>query len=82
MHLFYENIERGLGEIFRDHIIGEIDKLEENAGIDEQRLGYYFRPENRFHQGIYYKMNGQNVVVWRILDMRFNPKRITNAIRG
>ena len=81
MRLFYDNVEQGLGEIFRNHIIDEIDKLENDAGVDEVRFGYFFRPENRFHQGIYYRQQGNEVVVWRVLDMRFNPRRIVAALR-
>ena len=35
---------------------------------------------NRFHQNIYYKIDGDAVVVWRILDQRFNPRRIELAL--
>ena len=77
---FYDSLERGLGLVFRDYIVGEIDKLMNNAGIDVLRMGYFFRPEKRFHQAIYYKMSGSKVTVWRILDMRFNPKRVISAL--
>jgi len=81
MRMFYDGIECGLGTVFRDHILSEVDRLEQDAGVDEMRYGYFFRPGKRFHQGIYYKMDGKNVTVWRILDMRFNPKRIAAALR-
>lgn len=77
---FYDSLEWGLGLVFRDYIIGEVDKLIDDAGVDGERLGYFFRPEKRFHQAIYYKMSGSQVTVWRILDMRFNPKRIIAAL--
>ena len=32
---FYEGLEIGLGARFQDYIFGEIDKIEDNAGIDE-----------------------------------------------
>jgi len=81
MRMFYDGIESGLGTTFRDHILSEIDKLETDAGVDEVRHGYFFRPDKRFHQGIYYKKSGLNVTVWRILDMRFNPRKILAALR-
>ena len=78
---FYDSLEYGLGSVFRDYIVGEVDKLADDAGVDEKRLGYFFRPEKRFHQAIYYKMSGTTVTVWRILDMRFDPRRIFAALR-
>ena len=36
---FYDGLESGLGARFQDYIFGEIDKLEDHAGIDEFILG-------------------------------------------
>lgn len=77
---FYESIELGLGERFQDYIFAEIDKLQDFAGIDEVHFGYYRALANRFHQSIYYKIEGDNVVVWRVLDQRFDPRRIESAL--
>ena len=78
---FYDSIELGLGLEFRNDVVGEIDKLESTAGIDEVRKGYYCRLANRFHQIIYYKVQGRKVTVWRVLDQRFNPRRIAAALQ-
>ena len=64
----------------KTYIFGEIDKLEDNAGIDEVHFGYYRALANRFHQSIYYKIDGDDVTVWRVLDQRFNPRRIESAL--
>ena len=77
---FYEDIELGLGERFQDYIFAEIDKLQDIAGIDEVHFGYYRALANRFHQSIYYKIEGDSVVVWRVLDQRFDPRRIESAL--
>ena len=79
---FYDSLEMGLGGRFMDYILGEIDKLEHYAGIDEMNFGYYRALANRFHQSIYYRVEGDAVVVWRVLDQRFNPRRIENALRN
>ena len=76
----YDGLEIGLGTRFQDYIFGEIDKLEDNAGIDEVHFGYYRALANRFHQSIYYKIDGDDVTVWRVLDQRFNPRRIESAL--
>ena len=80
MRCFYDSIEHGLGLRFQDYIFGEIDKLVDYAGTGEVHLGYYRALANRFHQNIYYKIDGENVVVWRVLDQRFNPSRIESAL--
>ena len=77
---FYGGIELGLGERFQDYIFAEIDKLQDLAGIDEVHFGYYRALANRFHQSIYYKIEGDSVVVWRVLDQRFDPRRIESAL--
>ena len=79
---FYDSLEAGLGSRFMDYILGEVDKLESFVGIGEIHFGYYRALANRFHQNIYYKIDGDTVVVWRILDQRFNPARIERALRN
>lgn len=38
---FYDSLERGLGSVFRDYIVGEVDKLVDNAGVDECGVWVY-----------------------------------------
>ena len=78
---FYDQVELGLGQRFRDYVVNEIDKLQENAGVDPLRLDYYCRHANRFHQTIYYRMDGRVVTVWRVLDQRFDPRRVDACLR-
>ena len=66
----------------KDAMRTKFDKLEENAGIAEQHFGYYRALANRFHQSIYYKIEGDRVIVWRVLDQRFDPRRIEAALSG
>ena len=77
---FYDGLESGLGKRFQDYIFEEIDKLEEVAGIHEIHCGYYRALANRFHQSVYYKIEGEEVTVWRVLDQRFDPRRIESAL--
>ena len=78
---FYDQFEFGLGQRFRDYVVGEIDKLQENAGVDPVRMNYHYRLANRFHQTIYYRMEGRIVTVWRVLDQRFDPRRVDACLR-
>jgi len=82
MQFFYENIEEGLGVRFCAYLIEEIDKLTDHAGIDEMHFGFYRALANRFHQSIYYKIDGDSVIVWRVLDQRFRPGRIAAALKN
>lgn len=78
---FYDQFEFGLGQRFRDCVVGEIDKLQENAGVDPKCMNYYYRLANRFHQTIYYKMEEHVVTVVRVLDQRFDPRRVDACLR-
>ncbi|MBR4251476.1 MAG: hypothetical protein IKQ15_04145 [Kiritimatiellae bacterium] len=62
--------------------MAEIDRLETTAGIHELHFGYHRALANRFHQNIYYKLDGGTATVWRILDQRFDPKRIESALHS
>lgn len=79
--LFYDRMEEGLGSRFKDYIIGEIDKLPERL-CDQHQFGYLYRLAPRFHQCIYYKKTDDAIVVWRVLDTRFDPQRIESALTG
>ena len=78
---FYDQFEFGLGQRFRDYVVGEIDKLQDNAGVDPIRMNCHYRLANRFHQTIYYRVEGRVVTVWRVLDQRFDPRRVDACLR-
>ena len=79
---FYDQFEFGLGQRFRDYVVGEIDKLQKNAGVDPMRMNYHYRLANRFHQTIYYRVEGRVVTIWRVLDQRFDPRRVDACLRN
>lgn len=79
---FHDRIESGLGLRFLENLMAEIDRLETTAGIHELHFGYHRALANRFHQNIYYKLDGGTATVWRILDQRFDPKRIESALHS
>ena len=77
---FHDRLESGLGRRFLESLTAEIDKLETTAGIHEIHFGFHRALANRFHQNIYYKLDGDTATVYRILDQRFDPKRIESAL--
>lgn len=79
--LFYEKQGEGLGEYFYDSLFSDIDSLILYGGIHPKFFGYHRMLSKRFPYAIYYKMENESVVVvWRVLDLRRNPKKIRRAL--
>ena len=70
---FYEKQQAGLGDYFLDSLFSDIDSLLLYAGIHQKVFGYYRTLSRRFPYAIYYRVEGEEVQVWRILDCRQNP---------
>jgi hypothetical protein len=80
--LFYEKQGEGLGEYFYNSLFSDIDSLTLHAGIHPKFFGYYRMLSKRFPYASYYKIEeGSLVVVWRVLDLRRNPKKIRQALK-
>jgi plasmid stabilization system protein ParE len=75
--LFYEKQGSGLGEYFFDSLFSDIDSLVLYAGIHPKVFGYHRLLSKRFPYAIYYKLEGESlVVIYRVLDLRRDPKKI------
>ena len=80
--IFYENQGEGLGDYFFNSLFSDIDSLALYAGIHPLFFGFYRMLSKRFPYAIYYRMKGESgVVVWRILDLRSDPKKINIALK-
>lgn len=80
--LFYEKQGEGLGEYFFDSLFSDIDSLMLYGGIHPKAFGYHRMLSKRFPYAIYYKLDeGQVVVVWRVLDLRRDPKKIRQSLK-
>lgn len=77
---FYEQQQRGLGVYFLDTIFSDVDSLLLYAGVHQQFFGYYRSLSKRFPYAIYYKLNGDTIEVWRVLDCRQKPSRIAKSL--
>jgi plasmid stabilization system protein ParE len=73
---FYESQNPGLGAYFTDCIATDVDSLMTYGGIHEQYRGYFRSLSKRFPFAIYYKLNGEYVEIYAILDARQAPHRI------
>ena len=73
---FYEKQGEGLGDYFFDSLFSDIDSLILHGGIHQKVYGYHRLLSKRFPYAIYYKIDGEeNIIIWRILDCRQNPKK-------
>ncbi|WP_027370764.1 type II toxin-antitoxin system RelE/ParE family toxin [Desulfovermiculus halophilus] len=80
--VFYERQGEGLGEYFYDSLFSDIDSLRLYAGIHPQHFGFYRMLAKRFPYAIYYRLKNKNdVLVYRILDMRQDPNKIRESLK-
>jgi len=80
--LFYENQAEGVGSYFSDSLFSDIDSLALYAGIHPIIQGYHRMLAKRFPYAVYYKVENNLTVVWRVLDLRSNPDKIRYALKG
>jgi plasmid stabilization system protein ParE len=78
---FYERQGVGLGEYFLDSLFSDIDSLALYAGIHRKLIGFHRLLSKRFPYGIYYQFNGNDVIVYRVLDLRRDPRKIRAALK-
>jgi plasmid stabilization system protein ParE len=77
---FYEMQQAGLGDYFLDSLFSDIDSLLLYAGIHQKIFGYHRALSRRIPYAIYYKVDGDDIQVWRVLDCRQNPARTKTAL--
>lgn len=78
---FYARQSDSLGDYFLDSLFSDIDSLELYAGVHAKFFGYYRLLAKRFPFAIYYKIDGDMCIVWRVLDCRQNPVKSTGALK-
>jgi hypothetical protein len=77
---FYDRHQEGVGGYFFDSLFSEIDALVIYAGIHRIQFGYHRLLARRFPYAVYYRVVGGEVVVYRVLDCRRDPKWIRRAL--
>lgn len=73
---FYDAQEPGVGRYFLDSLFSDIDSLQLHAGVHEKHFGYHRLLAKRFPYAIYYRLSGDLVRVYAVLDCRQAPARI------
>ena len=79
---FYERQGAGMGEYFLDSLFSDIDSLALYAGIHRKVFGFHRLLSKRFPYAVYYQFDGRNVIVYRVLDLRQDPRKIRAALKS
>jgi plasmid stabilization system protein ParE len=77
---FYGQRDERLGEYFLDSLFSDIDSLALFGGIHRKIYGYHRLLAKRFPYAVYYQVDGDVAVVWRVLDCRKNPEAHRHAL--
>ena len=78
---FYDRQGEGLGDYFTDSIFSEVDSLVLYYGIHPIHFRYHRLLAKRFPYAIYYRLDGETVLVFRILDCRRNPNWVKRQLK-
>ena len=78
---FYDQQTRGVGAYYLDSLFSDIDSLTLYAGTHRKVFGFHRMLSKRFPWAIYYRVDGGNVVVFRVLDCRQDPEKIRAALK-
>lgn len=78
---FYGRQGKSLGDYFLDALFSDIDSLELYAGIHMKVFDYHRMLAKRFPYAVYYTVDGNVCVVYRVLDCRQEPEKTTEALR-
>ena len=73
---FYDLQGEELGDYFLDSLFADIDSLHLYAGVHSVHFGYHRLLSTRFPFAVYYKVEGEAVNVWAVLDCRQDPAKI------
>lgn len=77
---FYDRQDVSAGNHFIRTLTGDIDSLVYSGGIHSKRFGFHRMLASHFPFGIFYEKREDEIVVFRILDLRDDPKRIQTAL--
>jgi plasmid stabilization system protein ParE len=78
---FYARQRKSLGDYFLDALFADIDSLELYAGIHMKVFDYHRLLAGRFPYAVYYKVDGETCIVYRVLDCRQEPEKAIEGLR-
>ncbi len=77
---FYASRAPGLDEYFLDTLFSDIDSLLLYAGVHEQHHGFHRLLSRRFPFAIYYRVDGEIIRVYAVLDCRQAPGPLASRL--
>ncbi|MCI5113427.1 MAG: type II toxin-antitoxin system RelE/ParE family toxin [Candidatus Electrothrix sp. AW1] len=77
---FYDSQGIGIGTYFLETVFAEIESLRLYAGIHEKKFGFHRLLVSKFPYAVYYKIEGEEAIIYRVLDCRSNPARHRDAL--
>ena len=72
---FYARQRKSLGNYFLDALFSDIDSLELYAGIHIKVFDFHRLLAKRFPYAVYYQVDGETCIVFRVLDCRQEPEK-------
>ncbi len=78
---FYDSQCSGVGSHFLESLSTDIESLRQFAGVHAHTLGYHQMRAKRFPFAIYYRVVGDNINIYAVLDCRRNPAWIRRRLR-
>ena len=78
---FYDSQSEGLGSYFLEAIFTEVESLRLYAGIHRKVFGFHRLLVTRFPYAIYYKMESDEAMIYRVLDCRRDPRKIRDSLK-
>ncbi|MBN1901444.1 type II toxin-antitoxin system RelE/ParE family toxin [Candidatus Sumerlaeota bacterium] len=78
--VFYDQIEKGVGDYFWDNLIADIESLIIYAGIHNKEFGFYRMFSKRFPYAIYYEIKDKVAYVIAVLPVRRDPEWIKKKV--
>lgn len=79
---FYEFQEEGLGSYFLDTLYSDIESLVLYAGIHRKVRDYHCMFSKRFPYAVYYKIESNEIRVYRVIDCRQDPRKTLKALKS
>ena len=79
---FYDRQAGGVGDYFLDSLFSDIDSLAIHAGVHRKAFGFHRLLSERFPWAIYYRLDAEGAVVYRVLDCRQDPDWTAEALRS
>ena len=77
---FYERQSAGLGDYFVDSVLADIRSLRLYAGVHALHFKYHRLLTRRFPFAVYYRVEGDLVRVYAVLDCRRDPAWIRDRL--